>query len=133
MQALKIAKNYYDYFNEKNWEGMLSLVHEEIKHEANQSATRVGKKLFAEFLEHMNQCYEETLTDMVFFSETSDKRVAVEFVVNGTYKSTDGDLPEANGQKYILPAAAFLEISDNKIIRVTTYYNLPLWMELVSK
>ncbi|SOE21330.1 conserved hypothetical protein, steroid delta-isomerase-related [Spirosomataceae bacterium TFI 002] len=133
MSALETVKNYYDFFNEKNWEGMLSLLHDEIRHEANQGGTRVGKKLFAEFLEHMDVCYEETLTEMVFFSETSDTRVAVEFVVNGVYKSTDGDLPAAKGQQYVLPAAAFLELKDGKIARVTTYYNLPLWMELVSK
>ena len=80
----------------------------------------------------MDTCYDEKLTDMVFFSEDSNSRVAVEFVVNGIYKATDSDLPEATGQKYVLPAGAFLEIKDGLIYRVTTYYNLPLWMELVG-
>lgn len=112
---------------------MLDLLHEEIRHEANQGDTRVGKQLFTEFLAHMDRCYDETLTDMVFFSEPSDSRVAVEFVVNGSYIATDGDLPAANGQRYVLPAAAFLELKDGQIARVTTYYNLPLWISQVSK
>ncbi len=133
MSALAIVKQYYQYFNQRNWEGMLSLLHKDIKHEANQGETRVGIDLFKEFLAHMDTCYEETLTDMVFFSEPADTRVAVEFTVNGIYKSTDGDLPEAKGQQYILPAGAFLEVKEGKVARVTTYYNLPLWMDLVSK
>ena len=83
---------------------------------------------------HMDECYEETLSNMVFFSEPNNERVAVEFLVNGVYKKTDAeDLPPANNQKYVLPAAAFLEVNAGKITRVSTYYNLPLWIELVSK
>lgn len=132
MNALKVVKDYYAYFNSKNWQGMLDLIHPEIKHEANQGDTRVGKELFTEFLAHMDKCYDENLSDMVFFSEESNSRVAVEFVVNGIYKSTDSDLPEAKGQKYVLPAGAFLEVKNGLISRVTTYYNLPLWMGLVG-
>jgi len=132
MNALKVVKDYYAYFNSKNWQGMLDLIHPEIKHEANQSDTRVGKELFTEFLAHMDKCYDENLSDMIFFSEESNSRVAVEFVVNGIYKSTDSDLPEAKGQKYVLPAGAFLEVKNGLISRVTTYYNLPLWMGLVG-
>ncbi|MFN6086429.1 MAG: nuclear transport factor 2 family protein [Fluviicola sp.] len=132
MNALQTAKEYYTFFNSKNWQGMLDLLHPDVKHEANQGDTRVGKQLFTEFLAHMDTCYDEKLTDMVFFSEESNTRVAVEFVVNGIYKSTDSDLPEAKGQKYVLPAGAFLEIKDGLIYRITTYNNLPLWMELVE-
>ncbi|MFN3849540.1 MAG: nuclear transport factor 2 family protein [Spirosomataceae bacterium] len=134
MTSLEIVKNYYENFNNKNWSGMLSLLHPEVRHEANQGDVRIGIEKFTQFLQHMDECYDETLTDMVFFTEPNDNRVAVEFVVNGIYKKTDSDeLPPAKGQKYVLPAAAFLELTDGKISRVTTYYNLPLWIELVSK
>ena len=52
--------------------------------------------------------------------------------VNGIYKKGEEGLPAAHGQKYVLPAAAFLEFRDGKITRVTTYYNLTLWIKLVS-
>lgn len=134
MTSLEIVKNYYQAFNNKDWNGMLALLHTEIRHEANQGGVRIGIEKFTEFLQHMDECYDETLTDMVFFTEPTDNRVAVEFVVNGIYKNNDGeDLPPARNQKYVLPAAAFLELKDGKIARVTTYYNLPLWIELVSK
>ena len=132
MAALDIVKQYYNAFNEKNFEGMLALLHPEVRHEPNQGEVRVGIEKFTEFMKMMDDSYEETLTDMVFFTEPTDKRVSVEFVVNGTYKKGDEGFPEAHGQKYVLPAAAFLEITDEKISRVTTYYNLELWIKLVS-
>ena len=132
MTALDTVKQYYNAFNAKNFEGMLALLHPEVRHEPNQGEVRVGIEKFTEFMKMMDDSYEETLTDMVFFTEPTDKRVSVEFVVNGTYKKGDEGFPEAHGQKYVLPAAAFLEITDKKISRVTTYYNLELWIKLVS-
>jgi steroid delta-isomerase-like uncharacterized protein len=132
MTALEIVQQYYQHFNQKNWEGMLSLLSGNIRHEVNQGDPRIGLDLYREFLQHMDACYEEQLTDMVFFTEPKDKRVACEFTVNGIYKKTDGDLVEAHGQAYVLPAGSFLEVAEGKITRVTTYYNLPLWIKLVS-
>lgn len=132
MEAIEIVKTYYACFNRGDWEGMRALLDENIRHEPNQGEARTGLELFRKFQEHMEKCYEETLTDMVFFTEPAGKRVAVEFVVNGIYKSTDEGLPEATGQKYVLPAAAFLEVNREKITRITTYYNLPLWESLVG-
>jgi len=133
MTALETVKLYYQSFNQRNWSGMLALLHPEVRHEANQGEVRVGTELFTEFLGKMDEVYEETLTDMVFFSEPSGERVAVEFTVNGIYKKTEEGFPEAHGQSYVLPAGAFLEVKNGRIARVTTYYNLPLWIELVSK
>ena len=133
MTALAVAKQYYDYFNTQNWDGMLSLLDPQIRHEPNQGEVRTGIEKFTEFLRKMDECYQETLTDMVFFTEPSGKRIAVEFVVNGIYKKGEEGLPEAKNQPYVLPAAAFLEVKEGKISRVTTYYNLPLWVDLVAQ
>lgn len=132
MTALQIAEQYYQHFNAQNWEGMLALLSDDIRHEVNQGEPRIGVELYRAFLQHMDECYEEQLSDMVFFTEPGGHRVACEFTVNGTYKKTDGDLVPAKGQRYVLPAGAFLEVKDGKINRVTTYYNLPLWIKLVS-
>ena len=53
--------------------------------------------------------------------------------MNGIYKQGEEGLPPAHGQSYILPAAAFLEVKNEKITRVTTYYNLQHWMALVAE
>ncbi|MEA5405346.1 nuclear transport factor 2 family protein [Arcicella sp. DC2W] len=133
MTSLEIVKQYYACFNNKDWAGMLALLHPEVRHEPNQGEPRIGIELFTEFLQHMDESYEETLTEMVFFNEPTSERVAIEFVVNGIYKKGEEGLPEAHNQTYILPAAAFLGLKDGKISRVTTYYNLPLWIKLVSE
>ena len=133
MTALEIVKSYYSSFNDKNWDGMLALVHPDVRHEPNQGDARIGLEKFSEFLGKMDESYEETLTDMVFFTTPDDSRVAVEFVVNGIYKKSEEGMPAAYGQPYKLPAAAFLGIQDGKISRVTTFYNLPLWIDLVSE
>ncbi|GAB3910635.1 ketosteroid isomerase-related protein [Larkinella knui] len=133
MTSLDIVKNYYDCFNQQDWNGMLALVSPDIRHEPNQGEARIGLEKFTAFLQHMAESYAETLTDMVFFTEPSGNRVAVEFVVNGVYKKAEDGLPPANNQTYVVPAAAFLAVSDGKITRITTYYNLPLWIQAVSQ
>lgn len=131
--SLEIVQSYYRYFNDKNWEGMLGLVDENIRHEPNQAEEpRIGIDKFRDFLSHMDESYDESLSDLTFFSEPSGKKIAVSFTVNGTYKKAEEGLPPAHGQKYVLPAAAFLEVKNGKIVRVTTYYNLPLWLRLVA-
>ncbi|TLU98230.1 nuclear transport factor 2 family protein [Dyadobacter luticola] len=133
MTALETVRLYYQCFNQRNWKGMLTLLDPEVRHEANQGDVRIGADKFTEFLQKMDESYEEHLTDMVLFSEPSGKRVAAEFVVNGVYKKGEPGMPEAHGQPYVLPAGAFLEVKEGRISRVTTYYNLPLWIDLVSK
>ncbi len=132
MTDLQTVKAYYDAFNSRNWDEMLSLVDEHITHEPNQGKPRIGKALFREFMQHMDTSYAETLKDIVLFSSETTGRIAAEFVVHGTYKKAEEGLPAAHGQTYVLPAAAFLEVQKGKISRVTTYYNLELWIELVS-
>lgn len=132
MTALETVKKYYAAFNQQNWDGMLELVHPDVRHEPNQGEPRLGKDKFREFLKGMDEAYQELLTEMVFFTEPSNSRVAVEFTVNGIYKKGEEGFPPANGQTYELPAAAFLEVNGGKITRVATYYNLPLWVKLVS-
>lgn len=112
---------------------MIELLHEEIHHDINQGSTQTGKENFIKFLENMDICYDEQLRDMVLFVGNVEGRVAAEFVVHGIYKHADEGLPPAHNQAYVLPAGAFLEVKDSKIIRVSTYYNLPLWISLVSK
>ena len=133
MDTLEIVKKYYDAFNKKDWKGMLALVDTNVRHEPNQGEARNGIVKFTDFLQQMDEAYNEKLTDMVFFTEPSGSRVAVEFTVNGIYKKGDKGLPAARNQKYVLPAASFLEVKDGKISRITTHYNLPLWISLVSE
>ncbi|WP_306753607.1 ketosteroid isomerase-related protein [Paracoccus actinidiae] len=133
MDTKSLIAAYYDAFNAGRTDDMLALLHDEIEHHVNEGGIRRGKALFAEFNAHMTESYKETLTDMVIFANEAGDRAAAEFVVNGTYLKTDEGLPEAKGQTYRLPAGTFFTIRDDKIARVTTYYNLSDWMRQVGQ
>lgn len=132
MQAADLISAYYDAFNRADMVAFLALLTDDVAHDINQGERQVGKQAFARFMEHMNDCYRETLTDIVIMASPDGTRAAAEFIVNGAYLKTDEGLPEANGQTYVLPAGAFFEIRDGKVARVTNYYSLPGWIAQVG-
>lgn len=132
MNTTEIVARYYAAFNAKNWTAMLDCVSEDVRHHVNEGANRDGKARFADFIAHMDHCYDEELKQLVIMVNEDGSRAAAEFIVHGTYKNTDGELPEARGQKYVLPAGAFFDIRNGEITRVTTYYNLQNWLSQVS-
>ncbi len=132
MTTTDLIHRYYAAFNAKDWTGMAACVSETLSHFVNEGDKRGGRKAFTEFIAHMDDCYDELLTDIVVMPSADGTRAAAEFIVNGTYKKTDPGLPEAHGQKYRLPAGAFFDVKDGEILRVTTYYNLKEWIRQVS-
>lgn len=133
MSNTQIVRQYYQYFNQQNWAGMLALVDEEIQHYPNQGELRAGKALFAEFMNTMDEHYSEQVVDLVLFQGEIANRVAAEFFIDGIYKKAQDGLPPAHGQSYHLRVGAFLDVQDGKIKRITNYYNLEEWIALVSK
>lgn len=129
---MSVIKTYFEAFNAGDIDGMLSCLSDDIAHHVNEGNIRQGKDAFRVFCEHMSRCYAENLTDMVIFEAENGTRAAAEFIVNGTYLATDEGLPEANGQKYCLPAGSFFSLTEGKISRVVTYYNLADWIRQVS-
>lgn len=132
MTATEIIRAYYDAFNSQDMAAFLALLSDDVVHDINQGERQSGKAAFATFMEHMNRCYRETLTDMVIMASSDGKRASAEFIVNGEYLVTDEGLPEASGQTYVLPAGAFFELADGKVSRVTNYYNLNDWIAQVG-
>lgn len=131
-KAAEIVSRYYAAFNAKDWQGMAACLADDFSHDVNEGSRRDGKAKFAEFLAHMDRCYDEHLSGIAVMTNPAGDRAAAEFIVSGTYKETDAGLPPARGQKYRLPAGAFFEVADGKIRRVTTYYNLTDWIAQVS-
>lgn len=125
-------QRYFDAFNAGDTDRMIACLTDDVAHHVNEGNVRRGKEAFADFCAHMTRSYRETLTDMVIFATTDGTRAAAEYTVNGTYLQTDPGLPEARGQSYVLPAGSFFELSEGKISRVTTYYNLGDWTAQVS-
>jgi steroid delta-isomerase-like uncharacterized protein len=127
-----VIKAYYDAFNRQDVEGMLACLTDDVAHDVNEGKREIGKDAFKKFLERMNVHYKETLEDIIIMLSKDQRNAAAEFYVNGTYLKTDPGLPEARGQTYKIKAGAFLELKENKISRVTMYYNLKHWINLVS-
>lgn len=132
MQAAEIIAAYYEAFNAGDMTTFLSLLTDDVAHDINQGERQTGKQAFAEFMDHMNRCYRENLTDLVIMTSADGTRASAEFIVNGEYLATDEGLPPAAGQKYVLPAGAFFDIRDGKVARVTNYYNLNDWIAQVD-
>lgn len=125
-------QRYFDAFNAGDTDGMIACLTDDVAHHVNEGNVRRGKDAFADFCAHMTASYRESLTDMVIFATPDGTRAAAEYTVNGTYLKTDPGLPKARGQSYVLPAGSFFELTDGKISRVTTYYNLGDWTAQVS-
>ncbi len=132
MSAKDIISAYYDAFNRQDMDAFLGLLTDDVAHDINQGERQTGKDVFRGFMDKMNRSYRERLTDIVIMESADGKRGAAEFTVNGEYLATDEGLPEAKGQKYVLPAGAFFEIRDGKVARISNYYNLNDWIAQVS-
>lgn len=127
-----VVRRYFKAFNARDTPGMLACLSEDVAHHVNEGGLRRGKVDFAEFCAHMSCCYEETLVDIVIFDAPEQGRAAAEYVVQGRYIGTDEGLPEAQGQRYTLPAGSFFDVEAGLITRVTTRYNLSDWIRQVS-
>ncbi|NEX48486.1 ketosteroid isomerase-related protein [Pseudotabrizicola algicola] len=130
--AESLLAAYYAAFNAGNPAGMLALVTGDVEHRVNEGGIRRGREKFAEFCAHMGVSYREELRDLVVFASEDGTRGAAEFTVHGEYLQTDPGLPEARGQRYVLPAGAFFDLREGKIARITTFYNLSDWVAQVS-
>ncbi|MDR2877571.1 MAG: nuclear transport factor 2 family protein [Chromatiales bacterium] len=130
--TVTLIRHYYEAFNAGDSARMLSYLSADVVHDVNQGERRIGKDKFREFNERMSRHYQEMLTEIVIMVAADGTRAAAEFTVNGSYIHTDADLPPATGQRYVLPAGAFFAISDGRITRVTTYYNLADWISQVT-
>ncbi|WP_020562846.1 ketosteroid isomerase-related protein [Methylosarcina fibrata] len=130
--TINLIQKYYEAFNKGDMETFMTLLTDDVIHDINQGKREIGKEAFAQFMACMNYNYKEQLVDMVVMATPDGTRAAAEFVVLGEYLKTDEGLPVAQGQKYRLPAGAFFEVRDNKVARITNYYNLQDWIAQVS-
>ena len=130
--SIQVIEAYYRAFNSGDFAGMLALLAPDVVHDINQGRRESGREAFRAFLERMHACYREQLRDIVVMANTEGSRAAAEYVVHGQYLATDAGLPEAHGQRYVLPGGAFFDIADGAIARVTNYYNLEDWLKQVG-
>lgn len=126
-----LIRRYYDRFNAGDVEGMLALLTDDVVHDISQGGREVGRAAFAKFLGHMNGAYREHAHPPTVMTNEDGSRAAAEFKLDGTYIATDGSLPPANGQGYVLTVGAFFEVRDGRIARVSNHYNMQDWLRQV--
>jgi steroid delta-isomerase-like uncharacterized protein len=131
-RAITLVLAYYAAFNRGDWKAMLDTLADHVAHDINQGKRETGRDAFAAFLARMHKSYREELRDLVVMASPDGKRVSAEFTVHGTYLVTDEGLPPAKGQTYALPGAAFFDVINGKIVRVTNYYNLQDWLRQIG-
>jgi steroid delta-isomerase-like uncharacterized protein len=127
-----IVTRYYEAFNRADAEDMLACLTEDVAHDVNQGPREIGKDAFRAFMARMAVSYSERLEDVVVMVSDDGTRAAAEFTVHGTYLATDGDLPEARGQTYVLRGGAFFALRAGRLARVTNYYDLNEWLRQIG-
>ncbi len=126
-----LIRRYYAAFNAGDWAGMLDCLTEDVAHDINQGARETGRDAFRAFLGRMEASYRERVEDLVVMATPDGRRASAEFTIHGTYLAADAGLPPARGQVYVLPVGAFFAIREDRIARVTNYYNLENWLAQV--
>ena len=77
-RAIELVLSYYDAMNRHDPAGVVSLLAEDVVHELNQGPREVGRAAFAAFLERIEGCYRERLTDIVVLASPDGQRAAAE-------------------------------------------------------
>jgi steroid delta-isomerase-like uncharacterized protein len=132
-RATALALSYYDAFNKGQWDALLALLADDVVHDVNQGWREVGKDQFRNFVRRTSRCYQERIGEICVLALADGRRAAAEYVVDGVYVESDPGLPPARGQKYHLRGGAFFEIANNKIARITNYYNLQDWLRQIAE
>ena len=129
---LELIESYYAAFNAGDAEAMLACLTDDVVHDVNEGERQTGLESFRAFLAHMDSHYREQARALVVMGNADGHRVAAEFVIHGEYLKKDGELPDASGQRYVVPVGAFFEVQGGKIARVTNYYNLAEWTKQIE-
>lgn len=138
METLELVRAYYDCFNARDIPGTLAMLTEDVIHDVSQGGREIGKADFALCMERMNRCYHEQVDDLVVMATDGGENAAAEFTVDGRYLETDRahpseiEMPEATGQAYRVRGRALFEIRDERIARVTDWYDLQAWLRQVT-
>lgn len=129
---MQIIHDYYRYFNQQDMPAFLGLLHDDVVHDISQGESQLGRAVFADFMNEMNECYRERVSDLCVMVNESGDRAAAEFWLDGQYLKSQEGLPPARGQLYRLRVGAFFEIENGKIRRISNHYNLQDWLRQVQ-
>ena len=127
-----LVRRYLEAFNASDFDAMEATLHEDVAHDVNQGEREIGREAFRRFNMEMARHYDERLSDIAVMVDEHGTRAAAEFTVRGIYRETADDMPPASDQSYAVPAGIFFAVDDDRITRVSTYYNLADWKRQVG-
>jgi steroid delta-isomerase-like uncharacterized protein len=131
-RATALVLSYYDLYNRRDWDALVQLLAPDVVHDVNQGWREVGAVRFREFLVRSGRCFHERIGEVCVLALADGSRAAAEYVIEGTYVESDPGLPPARGQKYQLRGGAFFELRENRVARVSDYYNMQDWVRQVA-
>ncbi|KGQ19160.1 hypothetical protein LF41_3192 [Lysobacter dokdonensis DS-58] len=132
-RALATLRAYYDALDRHDPDAAVALLTDDVVHDLNQGPREVGKAAFREFLQRMEFCYRERLSEIRLLCSADGVHGAAEYVVDGEYVADDIGMPPAQNQKYRMPGAAFFGLREGRICRVSDHYNLQEWFSQIAR
>jgi len=130
--SIELVKKYYEEFNKKNIEGILDLCSDNVINEPNQGENQIGKELLRNFFKISWSHFKEDVYDLDILCNQDGSNVATEYTVRGTYFNTKENLFPATNQKYDITCTTLFKFKDNKISKITRYYNTKKWLDMVK-
>jgi steroid delta-isomerase-like uncharacterized protein len=67
-QAIALISRYCTTFNLGDIDAFLNYLTADVAHDINQGAREIGRQAFAAFMQRMNRCYQEEITDLVIMA-----------------------------------------------------------------
>jgi len=115
----ELLDRYFSTYNDRDLEGILELVHEDLTHDVATSHREIGKRAFARFLARKHALYDEHVYDLDLLIGLDGSHAAAEYKVLGFVRSGGGEAPA--GGTYRVGAGTFFHVRDGLITRISSY------------
>lgn len=122
-QTRDLVSRYLGARSERSIAGVTALLSEDVAYDPAGGERGIGREAVEAALVRHFRLFREALSDTVILVSEDGHRAAAEFTVRGTYQESAEGLPPADGQSFSVPGAAFFEVDEGRISRVTEYIN----------
>ena len=129
----KIVNDYYKAYNNQDVEGQVELMSSNFEHFTNSGKIEKGVEAYRKYAKAVYSDVKEEVYQTHFLIGQDPSHIAVQSRAKGEYLKIDKANPKNPLKKYDIPFAEFFEIQDEKITKLSTYYNELEWKNQVSQ
>ncbi|WP_077960286.1 ketosteroid isomerase-related protein [Ensifer adhaerens] len=122
--AQTIASGFIEALNQRDFEALARLVHEDVELDSLTGQRMVGVGPFRAWMMNYLRRFDEQFGDVVLMRDAFGQRVAADLTARGTYRETMEGFAPATGQSYSIPSVIVFEIEEGSITRLSHYRNL---------